>query len=928
MRPLFLTVSAFGPYAELTEIPFEEFGNKGLYLITGDTGAGKTFLFDAIVFALYGEASGSARESTMLRSKYAREDVPTYVKLRFLYRDREYEVTRSPEYYRPAKKGGGMTLSRADATLTYPDGHVVTKSKDVTKKIVELLGIDRNQFAQIVMIAQGDFLRLLYAKTEERSRIFREIFHTKAYQTLQESLKSECGSLRSRCEQYEQSVRQYIGSILWEEAEEEPPAAIEEIQKKLAEVLSVQKQKLNQAEKQLQELDTRIEQENQMLGKAQAQDKMRQELERVSGLIETLFPQMAELKAVLEEQENHREQIEKLQKEIMAQEERIKDYDEADQLLIRKEKAERELAQQEKNLSQQKESETELTKRKKIIGERLAALEDVEVRELGIRQEQKELEQQKERITGAREQFKKTKSLYDALRKMQERYLQAAEEHAGYQSDYEQKQQRYLDEQAGVLAQGLKEGVSCPVCGATHHPKPACRLKGAPDRNAVLEAKRIWEESSKKMQEYSAQAGNARGAFESALLSLVKVFEEEQIIAENAAADEDSKEAIWNLCESASKALEEKLQEVHKKQKVLDDKEKENTRHKAERAKYLEELPCTEEKIQQLADRQKETELKLAGLRTERDFSLKQWHDMQKQLPYENTQKANEHLKNDKEKLGMLSEALEKARDNYRNKEREYQNAVQSRDTLKAQLTKEQAENDAEGIRERRQELLEQREQLQNDQTNLHVRYETNRKIQGELEKRGKLMAETLNQYQMVSELSNTINGNLSGKDKIMLETYVQMQYFDRILNRANTRFMVMSSGQYELKRAAQADNRKSQSGLELDVTDHYNGTVRSVRTLSGGETFLASLSLALGLSDEIQSVSGGISLDTMFVDEGFGSLDENSLNQAMNALYDLTDGSRLVGIISHVSELRERIDSKLIVTKEMSGGSHVRLVL
>lgn len=928
MRPLFLTVSAFGPYAELTEIPFAAFGNKGLYLITGDTGAGKTFLFDAIVFALYGEASGSAREATMLRSKYAREDAPTYVKLRFLYRGMEYEVMRSPEYYRPAKRGGGLTLSRADATLTYPDGHVVTKSKDVTKKITELLGIDRNQFAQIVMLAQGDFLRLLYAKTEERSRIFREIFHTKAYQALQESLKSECGMLRNRCEQYKQSVSQYTEGILWEETEEEPPLATEEIEKKLAEALAVQKQKLSRTENRLRELNTRIEQENQLLGKAQAQDKLRQELTKISGLIETLLLQMEELKAVLEEQEKHREQIEKLQKDIMAQEERIKDYDEADKLLIRKEKAERELAQQEKNLRQQKESETELKKRKEAIEERLAASEEVEVRELGIRQEQKELGQQKERLTGAREQYEQTAGLYNELCKRQERYLQAAGKHAEYKSDYEQKQQRYLDEQAGVLAQGLKEGVSCPVCGATHHPKPARRLKSAPDRNAVSEAKKIWEESSKKMQEYSAQAGNARGAFESALLSLVKVLEEEQIIAGRITADEDSKEAVWNLCGPASKALEEKLLEIHKKQKLLDDKEKENTRQKEERAKYLEELPCTEEKIKQLADRQRDTELKLAGLRAERDFSGKQWQDMQKQLPYGNAQKAKEHLNKEKDRLEMLSGALEEARTNYRNKEREYQNAVQSRDTLKAQLAQEQAEDCPENIQARRQELLEQREQLQNEQQNLHMRYETNKKIRGELEKQGRLMTEAQDKYQLVKELSDTVNGNLPGKEKLMLETYVQTQYFDRILNRANTRFMVMSSGQYELKRAVQADNKKSQSGLELDVTDHYNGTVRSVRTLSGGEAFLASLSLALGLSDEIQSVSGGISLDTMFVDEGFGSLDENSLNQAMNALYDLTDGSRLVGIISHVSELRERIDSKLIVTKEMAGGSRVRLVL
>ncbi len=182
--------------------------------------------------------------------------------------------------------------------------------------------------------------------------------------------------------------------------------------------------------------------------------------------------------------------------------------------------------------------------------------------------------------------------------------------------------------------------------------------------------------------------------------------------------------------------------------------------------------------------------------------------------------------------------------------------------------------------------------------------------------------------YQWVLPLSNTANGKVAGKEKIMLETYIQMTYFDRIISRANTRFMVMSGGQYELKRRKEAEDKKAQSGLDLDIIDHYNGTERSVKTLSGGESFKASLSLALGLSDEIQSIAGGIKLDTMFVDEGFGNLDDDSINQAMNALSGLAEGNRLVGIISHVSELKNRIDKQIVVAKEKSGGSKANIIM
>ena len=283
MRPLKLTLSAFGPYAGVTQIPFDKLGKKGLYLITGDTGAGKTFLFDAIVFALYGEASGSTRESSMFRSKYAKQDTATYVILRFQYHDQEYEITRSPEYLRPAKRGEGMTLSRAEATLTYPDGHVVTKSKDVTRAVTELLGIDKNQFTQIAMLAQGDFLRLLYAKTEERSKIFREIFHTKAYMALQERLKSEANALRQKCEENSKSIEQYRNGILWEKEQlsgQEDVLMTEELLLELDKAIDQESHQMQSVLLSIDKTESAIEKNNQLLGRIQTHEKLKAELEK------------------------------------------------------------------------------------------------------------------------------------------------------------------------------------------------------------------------------------------------------------------------------------------------------------------------------------------------------------------------------------------------------------------------------------------------------------------------------------------------------------------------------------------------------------------------------------------------------------------------------------------------------------------------
>lgn len=767
MRPLVLTLSAFGPYAGEETIDFTRLGTKGLYLITGDTGAGKTTIFDAIVFALYGEASGEARGADMLRSKYAAADTPTYVRMRFAYRGAEYQITRNPEYRRPSRKGEGYTANKADAELIFPDGRVVTKNRDVTKAAAELLGLDKNQFTQIAMIAQGDFLRLLYARTEDRSKIFREIFHTKAYQTLQERLKTEAGALRQEYEALEKSIDQYLEGILCKDADfaarmenvrqNRKAIPTEDIVTLVQERIAEEEEQITLLQKQLDIYEKELEEINQVIGRANEQKKRREELENAKRQSALLEPSL---------------------------------------VLLQKQYEEKQRAFQ-------------------VFEEERAGLEKAYQDSLEI------LEQ--------REKQEQMRLLVEKLRRDaaagEKAYGQAALLHKKAKEAYDEMEQRYLDEQAGVLAGHLEEGRPCPVCGSLTHPMPAGQKEGAPSKEAVDRARREAEAANAKVHRASEEAGAVKGRLES--------MEEQYQTMLEAGNDEEKENAMFRF--SGKEEAEKRLQE----------KERESRRIKKD----------------------------LAGTEAA-------WREREKEC-------------------------------------QRYQNMME---ILEKQL-KEGDETIPEELEEKRRALTEKKQLALREQQELHRCAHTNAGIVRDMGEKGRQLKAVEEKWSLIGELAGTFNGSVAGKDKIMLETYVQMTYFDRMIGRANTRFMMMSGGQYELRRAA-AQNIKSQSGLELDVVDHYNGTLRSVRTLSGGEAFLASLSMALGLSDEIQSAAGGIALDTMFVDEGFGYLDEEALAQAIHTLQGLAEGDRLVGIISHVESLKEKIERKIVVTKEKSGGS------
>ena len=927
MRPIKLTISAFGPYAKETEILLDKLGERGLYLITGDTGAGKTTIFDAIAFALYGEASGNEREPGMLRSKYADPKTPTFVELDFLYQGQIYHIRRNPEYMRPKDRGEGMTLQRADAVLEFPDDRLpVTKAKEVTKAVTELIGLDRGQFTQIAMLAQGDFMKLLFSKTEERSKIFREIFHTRPYLAFQEKMKNVSGRLQEQYEDVSKSILQYMKDISCDEDDvlaadvkkiRESKAVVhaDKVLELLETLTSQDAGLLKEKKKDLAEIEKNLEELNRRIGKAETVLRAKKELEKAEQTIAEKTPWLEELEVALKKEQENVPERGRLTEEIGKRQEKLADYEELRKL-------QKQIRELEKQIEKLKSGETRYQEKKAQMQAQLEQkknlleqLKDAEVKALKITGEQKEISARKEAAEEILAQYRRYQRQQKSVEEAQKIYLALRERYAERKTQLAWMERAFLDEQAGILAKVLKDGEPCPVCGSVHHPCPAQMTEGAPEKEELEKYRKETADEEKKTTEASLSA-NAKlvqlKALEDDILKSVKNFDssiQEEEVEKSLAFIGQQMNVLGETEEDLRKKLEEAEKAVKEKQKL--------------EAEILE-LEHLQKKLQE-----EEQERKNQILVSERDKANaeKQAVKVQGKLEFPEKAEAEQKIKELEKQKKEMDKNLCAAQKAFQ----ECSQAVEAAKTKKKTLEKQIAgtnEVDMEELTQKRQEGLTGKKEFQKQMDALKLRYETNQKILREIEKQSARLLELERNWTQVREISDTVNGKIKGgsKEKIKFETYIQTNYFDRIIARANTRFMVMSGGQYELKRQMSTDDRKSQSGLELNVIDHYNGSERSVKTLSGGESFKASLSLALGLSDEIQASAGGIQLDTMFVDEGFGSLDEESLEQAMKALNGLTEGNRLVGIISHVQELKARIDKQIVVTKEKAGGSRVEL--
>lgn len=909
MRPIRIEMSAFGPYAGKQTVEMDRLGTSGIYLITGDTGAGKTTIFDAIVFALYGTASSDRRSGDMLRSRYAEPDTPTEVKLVFAYRNKEYEIRRNPTYQRPKLRGEGMTQENASAELRLPGGEILTRTGEVDEKIREILGMTRDQFMQIAMIAQGDFLKLLLAKTEERRKIFSSIFRTGRYARLEERLKQEARQARKT---YDDLVRE----IGFEQERARLPEGTDRSGLRDEKYLQAIEKFRDEAGKRLEEGEKKQELLRGELDVLAARILAAEEQEKRKKALEETRQQWTKLQAAAEQRKQELEaarsrEPEAKEKEarLHVEQDRLQQYDRLEELKQQKTEGEKKQASDEAARKKLEEARKVLTQQIQDCRQKIKEKEALAGKAAALSGE-------KERLRSQGAEYNELKTLLEAYEEASEKWNQAA---ATYQAacgkeqefgeSYRRQHRAFLDDQAGILAAELAENQPCPVCGSLHHPSPAMKTDDAPTRETVEQSQKRWEESKTAMDEAGRKAAALRGTRDSSLQHM-----------------EEKAKGLNMPTEPVS--LKETLME---EQKRFRSKWKEVTGALAASEAAAEAKVVLEEKLETLQKKQEEDEetyrkleLESARLQEQIENLSANYSELKETLPYPDRESAGKAASLLDREIREIREAVQSAEENEKAAAGRIQEAEGRMDELQKQIREgESAESMTSAeLQENQKKKKGEQLRLQAEAKEDNLIWETNSAAAGSIRKLNGEREQAARKYSMLQNLADTANGNLSGKQRIQLETYVQQQLFDRILVRANTRFRVMSGGQYDLVRRKEYQ-KNQQSGLDLDVVDHYNGTTRSVSTLSGGESFMASLSLALGLSDEIQESAGGVQLDALFVDEGFGSLDEETLDQAMKAIQTLAeDGGRIVGIISHVTELQNRIDRQLLVRKMKSGGS------
>lgn len=925
MRPTKLIMSGFGPYAEKVTLDMDRLGKGGIYLITGDTGAGKTTIFDAISFALFGEASGDVRKSSSLRSKYADISTPTEVELFFEYRDRTYHIKRNPEYMREKKNGKGTVKENAGAELIDADGQVFTGVRQVTARIEEILGINREQFAQIAMIAQGDFQKLLLESTEERKKIFKKLFNTGKFGRLQDELKRETRELENELKACEMSINQYKKDVKIQENSEDYESIRQVIEDdvpndRLIECIdTLLKNNERQSQNLFEELN-KTEAETASIGetiaKAEEWEKARnaesialKNINKAEEDCQSAERKLADFKAAAEQDVKVNENILRIKNQIPLYGARDEKQNQLEKLNEKNDSLEGSIAERSQNIDILKKTIAENKEELEKYRESPAKLER-------FKSEGEAANREKDKINENSQALEKLIKCRRDAALARETYIEKRNEYDVAKRDYDTKTRAYLDEQAGIIAETLNEGMACPVCGSKSHPNIAKKSKEAPTKEKLESARKRAEGLAAKMQEAAQDSERKKTLEASAEEAVRKIME---LMNRSPETDENifkAQEIINNKKEKLDNRIEDLKVAIK------------NTEDEINKSETLEkEIKTDSQNLEDFVGEKSKLETQLAVIKENIKTLTERILELSQSLIYDSKETAETEMETLEEKVKSNADGLKREQGNL-------QDARESLKGFKGELraVRNQLKNatnvDTSQLKESKEKLeakkAELTEELQNIVGDIKRNQEIKQNILDEIQKSENLEKK----IKVVKGLSDTANGDLSGKDKIMLETYVQMTYFDRIVERANLRLLKMSGNRYELKRSVSAENRRSQSGLDLDVRDHYNGSDRSVKTLSGGEKFIASLSLALGLADEIQESAGGIRMDTMFVDEGFGSLDGETLNQAMDALIGLADSNRLVGIISHVEALRDRIDTHIEVTKRRTGGSSVEICI
>lgn len=927
MKPLKLTMSAFGSYAGKNVIDFTG-QQQGIFLITGDTGAGKTTIFDAITYALYNQTSGGERNGNMMRSQYAQPETETYVELEFLYRGQTYRVRRNPDYkITKTLKNGKIREQKVphSVELTLPDGTVFPEKKNATDaKIIEILGLTADQFSQIVMIAQGDFLKLLYTKSDERKMIFSKLFRTDIYWKIQENLRRKSMEMDERIQENDRAFEQEKSRIIPLPESEELP--LDELVERLRERLkdALKEQNLRRAN---------VEELNKKITKYEEINKLFVSLEKIRQTGRELEARQAESKERRQQIENAR----KADKVLVAEQQNLRQQQAVEQSAQAIAKMGETLADDQEMFetlkTQQQEAEAEQKREAADIQKKMLALEQSFPSYEALQNARSEEQQAKKvwedlgktseesfhkkeaGIAALKEQQKRQEQIVEQTKKNWEQTSLSASESAKH---YEHIYEAFLKEQAGILAENLSAGCPCPVCGSTVHPDPAKLSDHAVTELEVEQAKKTRAAAEEK-RDLAYAAFEAEKTEKQKLAQAVEKEEADFVLAQTI-AKQQRKEAEQNYVslQKIAEQIREKLvypslveakKQYAAMQKALETAEQEIAKKRKKVSELAEAMNTL--KGQKLAEEENQKTAKKLAVKTEKEYA--------KLL----------------EKSGFVSEETyhlailpERSRSKLEREEKEYESQCLRQQSEQKLLEKQVSGKTYTDTTELNEQLKAEKQALKEAEKTymeLHTAYENDRSVLQNcavyLEKGKKLESED----QVIKSLSKTANGRLSGSAKIDFETYIQRQYFKQIIHEANKRLLTMSNHQFILKLKEEANTgRKTNEGLDLSVYSLVTDSERDVKTLSGGESFLAALAMALGLSDIVERSAGAIHPDMMFIDEGFGSLDAQSRQQAIEVLAELAGDSRMVGIISHVTELKEQIDRKLVVSRTDKGSRAV----
>lgn len=882
MKPLKIKISAFGPYKNCIDIDFEMLGESGIFLITGDTGAGKTTIFDSISFALFGEVSGSNRPVPSVRSDFANNDTETFVELEFTHKNKKYKIRRNPAYERTKKRGEGTTKTSADASLEYDD-KVISGTKNVDIKIEEILGINSKQFKQISMLAQGEFLKILFAESKDRTEIFRRIFDTDIYNQIAKRLADKTRIAKAELEQLKDYFAINSSNIVWKDGiqsvqpKDVNELFIQEILEKLQQEIKVNSEQFGKCQEQIgKQSDENSKMEKEIMAQKDKNDK----IDRCQKLQD-------EQKVLQEKQEDIK------QKEILIQ----KSQEIINKILPKEDK--------------KKELEKEILQKQKV-------LQDISEKiELGKKKEEK-FKQILELIEIIKGQFQKYSELKDGkteledkikklqvIIKEQENKKIASENAQKLEVEWEklstevlEKEKEFFKEQAGILAEKLKENEPCPVCGSLHHPNLAIKSTSVLTKEELDNLKEKEEKSRKTLTD----ATNKVTEINSKIETLIKEFGEKPDV-------ELYNKKYLEISEELEKAYNQ-LNDNYK-QIMLKDIVIESFEYDIFKEKITNKISKEREEFLKLQTQQEENKKQIDELLQKQEKAQNDYQNTLKELGFENEEQYKKSVLNNLQ-IEIFSKEIEK-----------YKTDVTINATKLEEIQKEIKGFEKVDLTAKIQEFNNKKQKLEDmrkQQMEYHRIFENNNRILVDLQTNSKKLDSKIKEFTMVEDLSKIANGTVYGKRRIEFEQFVQASYFDMVIIEANKRLLKMTDNRFLLVRKESSERVSDKIGLELEVIDNYNGKRRDVKSLSGGEAFKAALSLALGLSDVIQSYSGGIVVDTMFIDEGFGSLDTESREQAINTLNQLTDNHKLIGIISHVTELKERIDKKIIVTKSTEG--------